>query len=655
MTRNYRGVSVFNVGLRIARLHMSLRNLIAQVFLLSLPFIAFAQEKKKEYKKYRVLILLDGSSSMIEKWNDHDSRFKTAGNIIMRLMDSVYRANPDVEFALRVYGHQHGVPEKNCFDTKREVNFSKDNYTQMLLRLESLDPFGVSPIAYSLKTAAEEDFNDSYNYAYSLVLVTDGGESCNGNICDVVKNLLDRKIQFKPYIISLVDYAPLKDQYACLGNYLQAANPGELDKAVGTIAENYKRVLNVPVLKLKPVDTPVKKAEVAVLVPPPVIVKTEPVAPKPQPEIKKEAIAFLKRRSQFQVWPLNNIRPTLARQRKIPAINIPEKEIEPVVIKKDELVLLPTSAKLRSFGLFWSTPTLKKRIIARIPIPPKEAEPVVGSANTVIKPVALRQIVRKAEIKEASFTTKTEPSQQTTLQIFFTDGKGKFYHTSPAVRVVDSKTGAEVKKFYRLVDANGNPEPQTLAAGNYTLLVGKSENFVAKQVTVSANNNNKVTMVAVSGTLSFKYTYDQKRPMSEFTALVKKNFEPGPVITQPCETKKVYEPGNYHIEINTVPISRRNLDIDFGIDFIIEIEEPGYVSFTNTDNLGKVSLYYQNGDMFSKFEVVEIKGNPALQKVKLQPGPYQARFKENGVFQSTMEKIVQFQVKSNETTEVQLK
>ena len=142
--------------------------------------------------------------------------------------------------------------------------------------------------------------------------------------------------------------------------------------------------------------------------------------------------------------------------------------------------------------------------------------------------------------------------------------------------------------------------------------------------------------------------------MDEFTALVKKNFEPGPVITQPCEQEKQYEAGNYHIELNTLPISRRNLDIDFGTDFIVEIDEPGYVSVTNTSSLGKASLYYQQGDMFSKFYTLDITGNPALQKVQLQPGAYEIRYKDNGVFQSTMEKTVKFFIRSNTVTEILL-
>ncbi len=661
---------------------MLVKRFLTTLLCFAVSFAVYSQGKT-DYKQYRILILLDGSSSMVEKWNEKSTRFQTAGAIVTRLMDSVYRFNPNVEFALRVYGHQHGVPEHNCFDTRREVSFSKDNYTQMLLRLEALKPYGVSPIAYSLQEAAETDFSEPHNYAYSLVLITDGGESCNGNICEIVKNLLERKIEFKPYIISLVDYEPLKAQYACLGNYLLASVPAEMDKTIGIIAEDYRQVLQTPEQKTQPEETPkprpvvVKKDTVQKpppapekkpeIVTPPVVKKTEPTPPPPITSAKKEIISPIKSRRALRPFIENDVRPNSLRKRAIAAVPLPNKEKEEapaVVLQKIQIAKIRGEAPLRNFGLFWSTPSLKPRRIPLIPIPPKESEPVATTpAAPTLKYVPMAPTVTrkpaapkppKENITDASYTLKTEPAAETTLEIYFTDGKGKLYTTSPQVTLLEAATGKEVKKFFRTVNAQGNPDGQPVPAGSYNLLVGNKKNFRAKSVTILPNNKNKVFIIAINGTLSFKYTRDYQRPMNEFTALVKKNFEPGPVITQPCETEKQYESGNYHIELNTLPISRRNLDIDFGTNFIVEIDEPGYVSIINTSAMGKASLYFQNGDMFSKFYTIDITGNPALQKVQLQPGPYQIRYKDNGVFQSTMEKTVRFMVKSNTITEILL-
>ena len=125
----------------------------------------------------------------------------------------------------------------------------------MALRLESLHPAGVSPIAYSLKQAVENDMLDNLRYNYSLILITDGGESCNGNICEVVKMLLEKKINFKPYIVSLVDYAPLKEQYNCMGSYLLVTKPGDIPQAVGTIVEAYRPMLTLTASQRKLLQT----------------------------------------------------------------------------------------------------------------------------------------------------------------------------------------------------------------------------------------------------------------------------------------------------------------------------------------------------------------------------------------------------------------
>ena len=133
------------------------------VFLFLLCFFsdrsALAQ-KGGDLTQSRILILLDESSSMIQTWSNGRPKYKAADELIIRLMDSIYAVNPQVEFSLRVFGHQHTVAENNCYDTKNEVAFSRDNRVQMAYRLEDIKPLGVTAIAYSLTQAAEFDLKD---------------------------------------------------------------------------------------------------------------------------------------------------------------------------------------------------------------------------------------------------------------------------------------------------------------------------------------------------------------------------------------------------------------------------------------------------------------------------------------------------------------
>jgi hypothetical protein len=623
-----------------------LRKYLKYSFLLLLTLVSIRSfsQTKNEYKQPRILILLDGSSSMLNEWTSGKNRFKAAGNIILTLMDSIYNVNDQVEFGLRVYGHEHPVPENNCFDTKKEVIFTKSNMTQMSLRLESLHPMGVSPIAYSLKVAAENDFVDERDYAYSLVLVTDGGESCGGNICDIVKTLLDKKINFKPYIVSLVDYAPLKDQYDCLGTYLTVSKPSEMVPAIRTITEAYRKVLAIPIIKPKPIETKtipspsVQRIKVEPVKLPPREAETTAVVKVPQPEVVKPEVPKPKNMTvDTAPYPKENIK----------SINR---------LGFDRI----------NYSLYWSLPKASSlaRKVPALTLPPVEAEilkPVAVQPKpsppkpSPSKPTEIKKITPAAnEKKEAAYSINLEPAAETLLEIYFTDGKGKYYHSTPPLQLLDAKTGKEVKRFYRTTDASGNPDPQKVPTGNYTLMIGKTGNYLSKNVTIHPSQKNKMVIVVSNGSLAFRYDDNLKRPVNEFIAIVRRNFEPGPTITQKCTSKLEYEPGNYHVEINTLPISRRTIDLDFGYEMTIDIPEPGFVQFTDSEPKGKVTLYYPLGDQFMKFYAMDVNGNKDMQKLRLQPGIYEVHWKKNPRLPMEPDVVRTFYVKSNETTEVLL-
>lgn len=646
---------------------MVLRSVIFFLCPFLLCFFPAAAQKKQDFKEPRILILLDGSSSMINQWSQGQNRFQTAGQIVLRLMDSIYTINDQVAFSLRVYGHQYGVAQNNCYDTRREVMFSKDNYTQMALRLQHLHPMGVSPIAYSLKEAAENDFANEQDYAYSLVLITDGGESCGGDICEVVKSLIEKKIQFRPYIISLVDYAPLKEQYACLGNYLTVSKPSEIGAVIGKITEAYRKVLSIPVPKPKELQ--------ADAVPPSGVqkIKTQTVY-VPAPEKETAAASTI---------PEKQAEPGKAEPGEKPAAAAVKPsdskiKVETSFFPKETIAFLKTP-KIRSidFPLFWSVVTPKKRPVPQFPLPKPEPGEVAAATTPPVpasqaklqsqsaskptskpmaKPVQPPVVFNiRSEKKEASFSTATEPAPETLLEIYFTDGKGKFYNSTPPMQLTELNGGRVVKKFFRTTNASGNPDPQIVPPGKYTLLIGKTGNYIAKNLVIEPDKRNKVTIVVTKGSLSFAYGDNLKRPVKEFSAYVKKNFEARAVARQACTEELEYDPGNYHIEINTLPVSRRNVDLDFGVNVRIDLDEPGFVKFTNTAALGKISLWMPLGDQFVRFHIMEIPGNPEKQKLQLLPGTYEVHWKKNPNLPLEPDAIQTFLVKSNETTEVEIR
>lgn len=628
----------------------------------------FAQAPQKEnLKQPRILMIVDASSSMLQPWNGSANRFQTASRIVLQLMDSIYSVNPAVEFGLRVYGHQSPAQDNNCYDSKLEVSFSKDNLAQMDLRLASIVPFGVSPIAYSLKEAALNDLSDEQRNAYSIILLTDGGESCGGDICDVVKKLLESKIHFTPYILSMVDYAPLRQQYKCLGNYLQVARPDDIPKALHSIVEDYRPILSAPIM-VKELETPAKPQ-----------VQQTPILkittlPKPAPHQNESVTAldiiqaplFLTRLSW---WPEPHFRNNY-RSIRLPFI-APDKEhvtdLSPETAPKTfntEGSIDPHTLQSKNPNVAIKLPEIpaeKKRdtVVAIKPRPRDTATRTMISikplppATGSIKPVAAVRPVPPKPV-EATYTRETEDAKETSLAILFTNGRGKYYSTSPQLQLLDAATGKLIKQFYRTVDANGNPDPQIVPAGTYNLRVVGQSNMLMRRVQVEANKKNKLIVKVSNGSLRFEYFDAPGRQITEYEALVNIRFEPGPTIHQRCTAELEYPPGNYYIEVNTMPITRFNVDIDFGATSVVYLPQPGFVQFTNTTPKGRVQLFAPLGNQFVHFADVNVTGNPAAQKLRLKPGAYEAHWVKNPAQPYATETIEHFNVKSNALTEVEL-
>jgi hypothetical protein len=636
-------------------------------------------------KPARILFLLDASSSMGNNWADDHSRFQTAGRIVNTIVDSIHKVNPDVAFAIRVFGNQFPAQEKNCFDSRLEVEFNLGNDEQIKARLKYLTPRGYSPIAWSLQQAAEQDFKEDDHYSYSIILITDGGESCGGDICATVTNLLDKKISFKPYILSLIDYAPLKLEYACLGKYLTVATEKDIIPAVRTIINDNRKILTIKVADYHPITiaagTPKvskvvvptvafkqEKEEPKVVVPEkvietpkpkPVVVtpKPDPVVPKPKPEpvvakvdppAPKKVVTHLDLMYMKTQVPRMNLLFTIAEATPVLVpkltnikINIPglEPEVPAAVISAADKKPAPT-------GVIPESKPVVKPVVATKPV-------IVEPTAAITKPkvIAAKKPENKTDVNMV-YTSTVQDSKESTVQIYFTNGRGKFYRTEPKLVFTDSKTKAEVKNIFRNLEG-GEPAPIKMAPGTYDLKIPGTKSK-ATGIVIEPGKNKKVYITVGNGSLEFYYPSAPNRPVKEYTALVSKRFEPGPVVKMACDTTLPFEPANYHIEINTLPQMILNVDLDFYSTKVMSIPEAGTVQITNLTAKGKVQFWYQHGDAYEPFHEMNIMGNAATQKVDFLPGLYQVRYFNGARTPLSKAEIIFFRVKSNMTTSLEL-
>lgn len=205
------------------------------LFLLSIKVLSAQDQYSKKYQaqKTRILLILDASGSMNETW-EGKQRFEISKSILMNMVDSVEASNKDVEFGLRIFGHQSPKSEKNCLDSKLEVPFGKNNSQKIKAKLATVEPQGWTPIAYSLLQAAD-DFELTPGVKNAIVLITDGLENCDGDICEVALALQSKRITLKPFIIG-VQVVDGQEEFNCVGYYFDVSTENAykqvLDKVV---------------------------------------------------------------------------------------------------------------------------------------------------------------------------------------------------------------------------------------------------------------------------------------------------------------------------------------------------------------------------------------------------------------------------------------
>lgn len=215
-----------------------------KILILLLIFFEFAfihpsnAQYVKEKKTTRILFIFDASNSMNGIW-ESGKKIDIARDLLITLVDSLEKIE-NTQLALRVYGHQFGVPPQVCTDSKLEVPFAWDNALKIKEKLKSIVPKGTTPIAYSLLQAGN-DFPPCKSCKNVIVLITDGIEACEGDPCAMALMLQNKGISLKPYVIGIGLDLETKKAFECVGKFYDADNE---DRFKDVLKEVVKQALN---------------------------------------------------------------------------------------------------------------------------------------------------------------------------------------------------------------------------------------------------------------------------------------------------------------------------------------------------------------------------------------------------------------------------
>jgi Ca-activated chloride channel family protein len=185
----------------------------------------FAQEQKAPFP---ILFIYDASGSM---WGKLDAQTKKeiAANV---LTTTVNNLPENQNIGLMAYGHRE---KGDCDDIEYLVDLSNNSKEKITDAVNSINSLGKTPLARSA-TLAINSLRDSKTKA-TIILITDGIESCDGNICDVVTNAKAEGIDFKLHIVGFGLKKGESEQLICAaeagnGHYYDAADAGSLSEGL---------------------------------------------------------------------------------------------------------------------------------------------------------------------------------------------------------------------------------------------------------------------------------------------------------------------------------------------------------------------------------------------------------------------------------------
>lgn len=185
----------------------------------------------------KLMLVLDSSGSMKEPAAGGKSKIAVAKTALHNVVGDL----PDSsQVGMRVYGAT--VFKKSdrgaCTDSQRVVDIGPVDKPALNREIDKYKPYGETPIAYSLKQAVK-DLGDEGKR--SILLVSDGEETCGSDPCLVARDIAGNGIDLKIDVVGLDVDNPTRNQLKCIadaghGKYYDADDAVDLEASLGKLS-----------------------------------------------------------------------------------------------------------------------------------------------------------------------------------------------------------------------------------------------------------------------------------------------------------------------------------------------------------------------------------------------------------------------------------
>lgn len=191
--------------------------------IIALLVATIAMQAQQQPDKTRLLLIMDCSNSMWDHWQSN-AKIKVTQQVLLPFLDSVSHQH-DVDVALRVFGHLN----KEQFGTRLEVPFGSDNIYRLQSKIKTLVPQGGCTAAAAL-TDALSDFPATGSSRNLILIITDGMDDCEAEICDVARQVQLSGVVVQTFVLCIG--GQLSAHASCAGSVFPVAHEEEFAKTL---------------------------------------------------------------------------------------------------------------------------------------------------------------------------------------------------------------------------------------------------------------------------------------------------------------------------------------------------------------------------------------------------------------------------------------
>ncbi len=202
-------------------------------------------------QQVNLIFILDASGSMnAELPGSGGKKLAIAKEVLAKVFPKIPTS---IKSALWVYGHRYPQKPQNksCLDIENIFPLGSINVKAYVQKINEISAIGYTPIAESIKRAVKTfpSKEDQYN---TIILVSDGEETCGGNPCNIADKFKNEKSAVTIHVVGYDVNEKTREQLNCIaqtsgGVYFDAQDATgllqSLEKAMeATISETILRV-----------------------------------------------------------------------------------------------------------------------------------------------------------------------------------------------------------------------------------------------------------------------------------------------------------------------------------------------------------------------------------------------------------------------------